>query len=1077
MANLCIFGASFKYLNMRKTVSLLAVLILCTVFAFAQTKTVTGRVTDDKGGPVPFATVKEKGSSTGVAADENGNFSISVGPRSILIISAAGFDNQEVSVGNQAVLSIALKSTANLQEVVVTALGIKRTEKALGYSISKVDPNSILQKSEPDMLKGLQGKVPGVDIRASQGTPGAATRIQIRGNTSFFGESQPLIIVDGIPYSNSQLESVNAVNGGGAYSSGIANLDPNDIASMSVLKGSSAAALYGSRASNGAIIITTKSGSASRSKKGLEVSYSTSYSVENVANLPEYQNSYGTGSQLNAGGGSNGSWGGKFGTIDSVATWAPYVPYIGPKVAYRAYPDNVKSLFKTGNVIENSVSINGGNEKSSLAVTASQLSQAGYVTNASYKRTNVSLGGSTKLDMGINISGSFSYSRSNQSGGIFGENQVDFGSQFARTLFLGRSWNMDLPFEDAEGNNITFIAGQFDNPKWSAKYNKSLTADERYVASLHADYSFNSWLKVDYRIGTNVSTVNRKEITEISSTTASAEGLGRLVLDNAKRQEIESNLYFTITPKINDDFSFNVVIGQNTNQRTLQRNASTGKRFITRGIYTLSNTSQQTFGVDYNLDLNYLYGDYYEKRRLVGVYGSAEIGYKNFAYLTVTGRNDWSSTLPIESRSYFYPSVSGSFVFSDAFRLKSDFFDYGKIRASWSKVGRDADPYSLSDVFVLGTNFLSQPTASRSVTSPDPNLKPEFTHEYEVGTNLSFFKRRIELDFTYYNRYSTSLIAPITVPVTSGFSQYYTNYGKITNEGIEIGLSVTPVRSRDFSWNIYGAFTKNKNMVTELIEGVERLQLRGVLGGSSNISPYLEPGKPFGYLRGDVSARDSATGQLLIDPTSGNPITSLTLGNMGNPNPDYKLGITNTFTYKGFFASVLFDMTKGGAIYSVTTTSLLGRGVTKDTEDRETGWVIPGIYGDPETQTAILVGGKTVPNQTRITTNDLYFTNGGGGSFAINSASEWNVYDATVYRIREVGIGYNFPKSLLDKLPFGSVVITVTGRNLWYLAPNFPKYTNFDPEVNSIGSGSTQGIELSAAPTTKRFGVNLKVTF
>ncbi|MGN6493664.1 MAG: SusC/RagA family TonB-linked outer membrane protein [Agriterribacter sp.] len=1062
---------------MRKTASLLAVLILYSVLAFAQTKTVTGLVMDEKGGPVPFASIKIKGSSTGVAADQDGRFSISVDPKASLIISAAGFDNLEISVGSQTEVNVVLKAASSLQEVVVTALGIKRAEKALGYSVSKVDPNSILQKSEPDMLKSLQGKVPGVDIRSSQGTPGAATRIQIRGNTSFFGQNEPLIIVDGIPYNNNQLTTSGQVNGGGAYSSGISNLDPNDIASMNVLKGSSAAALYGSRASNGAIIITTKSGSASRSKKGLEVSYSTSYSVENVANLPEYQNSYGTGSQLNAGGGSNGSWGAKFGTIDSVATWGPYADLLGPKVAYRAYPDNVKSLFRTGNVIENSVSVNGGNEKSSLAVTASQLNQTGYVSNANYKRTNISLGGSTKLDMGINISGNFSYTRSNQSGGIFGENQVDFGSQFARTLFLGRSWNMDLPFEDAQGNNLTFIAGQFDNPKWSAKYNKSLTANERYVAGLHADYTFSPWLRVDYRIGTNISTVNRREITEISSTTASAEGLGRLILDNDRMQEIESNLFFTITPKINDDFSLNVIIGENTNQRTYTRNASTGKRFITRGIYTLDNTSQQIYGVDQSLDNTYMYGDYYRRQRIVGVYGRAELGYKNFAYIEVTGRNDWSSTLPIESRSYFYPSVSGSFVFSDAFKLNNSFFDYGKIRASWSKVGRDADPYNLSDTYVLGSNFLGQPTASRSTTSPDPNLKPEFTHEYEVGTNLSFFKRRIELDFTYYNRYSTNLLASIVVPVTSGYSDYYTNFGKITNEGLEIGLSVTPVKSRDFSWNIYGAFTKNRNMVAELTEGVERLQLRGVLGGSSNISPYLEPGMPFGYLRGDVSARDSATGQLLIDPTSGNPITSINLGYLGNPNPDYKLGITNTFTYKGFFASVLFDMTKGGAIYSVTTSSLLGRGVTKDTEDRETGWVIPGIYGDPETEKAILVGGKTVPNQTRITTNDLYFTNGGGGSFAINSATEWNVYDATVYRIREVAIGYNFPKSLLDKLPFGSAVITVTGRNLWYMAPNFPKYTNFDPEVNSLGSGSTQGIELSAAPTTKRFGVNLKVTF
>ncbi|HEX5026890.1 MAG TPA: SusC/RagA family TonB-linked outer membrane protein [Agriterribacter sp.] len=1062
---------------MRKSLALLAMLVLCSALAWSQTKTVTGKVTDENGGPVPFATVKIKGSSSGVAADQNGNFSISADPKQKLVISAAGFDSQEISVGNQSVIGVSLKAAAVLQEVVVTALGIKKSEKALGYSVSKVDPNTLLQKSEPDVLKSLQGKVPGVDIRSSQGTPGAATRIQIRGNTSFFGDNQPLIIVDGIPYSNDQITSVNQVSSGGAYSTGLSDLDPNDIASMNVLKGSSAAALYGSRASNGAIIITTKSGSAARSRKGLEVSYSSSYSVENIANLPEYQNSYGTGSQLNAGGSSNGSWGAKFGTIDSVGTWSPYRELLGPKVAYRAYPDNVKSLFKTGNVIENSISVNGGDDKTSVALTASQLNHNGYVPYSSFKRTNIGLGGSTRLDFGLNIRANFSYSNSNQQGGFFGENQVDFSSQFARSLFLGRSWDLDLPFEDEEGNNLTFLDGQFDNPKWSAKYNKVISNDERYVAGLHADFNINPWIKVDYNIGTNVATVNRREITEISSTAASAEGLGRLILDNNKKEEIESNLLLTLTPKINDDFHLRVVLGNNINQRTITRQANTGKKFITRGIYTLSNTAQQSFGVDLNYDGNYYYGDTYSRRRLVGAFGSVNLDYRNYAYIEFTGRNDWSSTLPVESRSYFYPSVSGSFVFSDAFDLKNDFFDFGKIRASWSKVGRDADPYSLEDVFVLGTNFLSQPTASKSSTTYDPNLKPEFTQEIELGTQLSFLKRRIDLDFTVYQKISTNLIAPITVPVTSGYSQYYTNYGKISNKGIEIGLTVKPVVTNNFVWSIGAAFTKNENIVKELIEGTERLQLRGVLGGSSNINPYLEPGMPFGYLRGDVSARDSATGQLLIDPTSGNMIQSLTPGFLGNPNPDFKLGITNTFNYKGFFLSVLFDMTKGGDIYSSTVYSLLGRGVTKDTEDRETGWVIPGIYGDEETGLPILVGGKTVQNQTRITTNDLYFTTGGGGSFGINTASEWNVYDATVYRIRELALGYDFPRSVLGNLPIGSASITVTGRNLWYSAPNFPKYTHFDPEVNSLGAGATQGIELSAAPTTRRFGINLRVTF
>jgi TonB-linked SusC/RagA family outer membrane protein len=1054
-------------MQMRKFFSILSLLLLLCVATWAQRSPVTGQVRDAEGNPIPFATVTEAGTRNATQADANGNFTIQINQGGRLTISAAGYAAQTVTPasGSETVVSLGT-GNAQLQEVVVTALGMKRSEKALGYSVSKVDPDVLLQKSEPDVLKGLQGKVAGVDIRTSQGTPGAATRIQIRGNSSFFGDNQPLIIVDGIPYSNDQVTTTNQVTGGGAYSSGISNIDPNDIASMNVLKGSAAAALYGSRASNGVIIITTKSGSAARGRKGLEVTVASSVSIENVANLPVYQNSYGTGSQLNAGGSSNGSWGARFGTIDSVATWGPYVPYVGAKVPYRAYPDNVKSLFETGTVYENSIGFSGGDDKSSVSMTASQLTHNGYVPNANFRRANIGLGGATRLANGVNIRGNFAYSRSAQSGGFFGENQVDFGSQFARSLFLGRSWDMSLPYEDLNGNNITFLAGQFDHPRWSAKYNKVLTNEERFIAGTHVDFNIIPWIRVDYNLGTNINGLDRREVTEISSTTASAEGLGRLVADNYRKQEIESNLLLTLTPEINDNFSLRVVLGNNINQRTTTRTTLTGKKFITRGIHKLGNTSQQSFD-----------RDVFERRRILGLFGDITLGYKDFAFVEVTGRNDWSSTLPVENRSYFYPSVSGSFVFTDAFEIQSSVIDFGKVRVGWARVGRDADPYSLSNVYEFEPNFMGRPTASRLTTSFDPGLKPEFTTELELGTQLSFFKRRIELDLAVYDRTSTNLIAPISIPSSSGFSEFYTNYGKISNKGIEIDLTVKPVQTTDFVWSIRAAFTKNRNIVRELIEGVERLQLRGVLSGSTTLSPYLEPGMPFGYLRGDRTVRDSATGAHLINPVSGNLIVDFNQGMIGDPNPDFKLGLTNSISYKGLFLNALFDMTKGGDMYSVTVSSMLGRGVTKDTEDRETSWVIPGVYGDPETQKAILNGGKTIPNQTRITTNDLYFTTGPGGSFAINTAAEWNVYDATVYRLREVTLGYELPKAWFGKLPIGSASISLSGRNLWYLAPNFPKYTRFDPEVNSFGATSTQGIELSAAPTVRRFGLNLRATF
>lgn len=1078
----------FKKTNMRKTASLLAVLILYIVSAFAQTKTIIGQVMDDKGQPVPFASVKVKGSSTGVAADQDGKFSISADAKSSLIVSAAGFENYEISVGNQTEINIFLKTSANLQEVVVTAFGIKRSEKALGYAVSKVDPGTLVQKSEPDMLKGMQGKVAGVDIRSSQGTPGAATRIQIRGNSSFDLETQPLIIVDGIPYSNDQVTTSNQTSGGTAYGSGLSNLDPNDIESMNVLKGSAAAALYGSRASRGVIIITTKSGSAKKGAKPINVNLRSSYAIENIANLPEYQNLYGTGANFSYSN-SNGSWGPAFdrsksgvpyvpvtdyfmnpnGSVDSIAAWKDYLDAYPElfsstgRTPYRAYPNNVKDLFKTSNIFENSIAVNGGNDNSSVGLTMSNLTHNGYVENSSYVRNSLGLGGQTKYK-GLTVGANVSFSRSRQKGGYFGENQVDgAASQFARTLFPGRNWDFNLPYQDAVGKPlIPNGGGQFDNPRWAAINNVATTIEERVVAGIRLGYEINRWINLSYNLGINTANLSRVQITQEYS--RAAGGLGRIETDDRRAQELESTFILALNPKIGDDFTLDIKVGNNINQRVVTRVGNTGLDFKVPGIYRLTNTATQTFSQDFR-----------SRRRIVGFFADATLGYRNFAFLTVAGRNDITSTLPYKNANYYYPAISGSFVFTDAFNLRNNWLDYGKIRAGWAKVGNDAPALSTQDVFTLNTTtFLGQPTGTRDNTTTDQNLTPEFTQELELGLDLSLFNRRVYLDFTWYDKTSTDLIYNISVPSSTGYSNFYTNIGRISNKGVEIGLTLVPVRTKDFEWNIRGAFTKNKNMVEELVEGLERAPLAGVL---TTMAPYLEAGFPYGYLRGDKIAR-TADGVPLIDPATGFMISGVEQGMVGNPNPDYKLGITNTLTYKGFFLSGLFDMTKGGDLYSVTISSLLGRGVTKDTEDREATWVIPGVYGDKTTLEPILEGGKTIPNQTRITTNDLYFTSASGvSSFAINGAEELNVYDGTVYRLRELTLGYNIPVSLVKKLGLSGATFSISGRNLWYLAPNVPKYTNFDPEVNSFGATTTQGIELSAAPTTRRFGVNLNVTF
>src|SRR6187397_174205 len=687
-----------------KKIFLTALFFLSALIMFGQSRTVTGKVTGADGKPIPFATVTVKGTSTAVSADENGNFSIQAPANAVLVFSSTGYQASELNIGSQTTVNSTLTGQGVMAEVVVTALGIRRNDRGLGYSVAKVNPENLLQKSEPDVLKSLQGKVAGVDIRSSQGTPGAATRIQIRGNNSFFGNSEPLIVVDGIPYSNDQLTTTSQVSNGGAYSSGISNLDPNDIATMNVLKGSSAAALYGSRASNGVIIITTKSGSARRAK-GTEINLKSSFSHEEIANLPEYQNEYGAGSQLGYSN-ANGSWGPAFSTLDSIPAWPSYkaaYPELFPSanIKYQPYPNNVKDLFRNGFIYENSLNISGGDDKTSIGVTASHLFHKGYVYNSDLERANLSLGASTRLNLGINVSGNFAYTRAEQHGGFFGENQVSgTASSFARSLFLARNWDLNLPFEDPNGLPLQPNVTGYDNPRWSAKYNTITTNEERTVAGFHFDFTIKKWIRVDYTLGNNVSRIDRREVTEIGSRAAS--GLGRLVLDNYRKQELESNLIVTLSPELkNKDLSLKVLVGNNINQRTITDALQTGNQFITKGIHTRTNTSQQQFT-----------SDVYTRQRIIGLFGDVTLGYKNFAFLNGTLRNDWSSTLPVENMSYLYPSVSGSVIVTDALGIKSNVLDYAKIRAGWAKVGRDAAPYSLNDVYTIDPSFLGVPAAT-----------------------------------------------------------------------------------------------------------------------------------------------------------------------------------------------------------------------------------------------------------------------------------------------------------------------------------------------------------------------------
>ena len=510
------------------------------------------------------------------------------------------------------------------------------------------------------------------------------------------------------------------------------------------------------------------------------------------------------------------------------------------------------------------------------------------------------------------------------------------------------------------------------------------------------------------------------------------------------------------------DFGVKATLGHNYSQETLTSASSAGDEIINPGIFAVDNTKSQVAA------------EAYSRWRKWGVFADVVLDYKNWLFLNLSGRNDVSSTLPISNRSFFYPAVSGSFVFSEAFDIKNDFFEYGKLRASWAKVGNDASPYYVNGTYSVGSPYMGQGLMELPTVLYDSNLKPEFTKEVEAGLELKFFAGRIGLDATYYNRVSDNQIGAKTLAPSSGYGSYVTNFGSIRNQGVELGLDLYPVMTNDFKWSIYTTFTKNTSEILSLAEGVDKIYLGGDF---STPRPVLVVGQPYGVLEGTKLAR-TEDGTPLVDPSTGMYINDTESGIIGDPNPDFKMAMTNTFTYKGFTLSAMLDFQKGGCVYSSYLTDLLGRGVTKDTEDRLGGRILPGVYGNANTLEPVLdANGNTIKNTTTMTESDLYFSDGTYSTFAINSCDEVAVYDATVLRLREVALSYRFPNRLANKLHLSGLELSIVGRNLWYWAPNVPKFSNYDPVVNSYGETNVQGIDYTSAPSTRRFAFNIKVTF
>lgn len=1067
---------------MRKRILLsLGLFVYSLMTAYAQQKMIRGKVIGaEDNAPLPGVSVVVKGTTNGTVTDAQGNYQISA-PQSAqaLIFSFVGYSAQEISIGNSSTIDAKLSvDTKQLSEVVVTAVGIQREKKALGYAVSTIKSSQLQQVSEPDPLRALSGKVAGVNIQGSGGAAGGATNITIRGNSSLSNNNQPLFVVDGVPFDNSSFNTDGGFSAGSTFTNRAFDLDPNNIESMTVLKGAAAAALYGSRAANGAIIITTKNGKI-KSKKGLEVTYNTSYSTEKIASSPEFQTTYGQGTEGDTRLGVFGSWGAAYSAIDSIPHplasrfGAVFPELVGKRVKYEPFGQaNYDNFYKRGHVYENAISIQGGGEKASISAGISRMDNKGIVPFNSINRTSINLGGQATLDNGLYINGTINYVSTNQDSPQMSSSVGSGPSAIEVLPWTPTSYDLtNYPYRNPITGASIYDRVGIDNPYWSVESSPFTSKVDRYFGKFTAGIDAASWINLQATVGFNGYNDRRRSV---NGRGGDIFPNGNITDDNIYRQELDWTFLATINRDLSANSNLRVILGQNANQRITDRQAVFGDGIIVPGINDLDNTRvQQAIGGGLT------------KQRFIAHFADIQLSHKDIFFLNLVGRNDISSTLPKGNRSYYYGGVNGSVVLSDLFQLKSSRIGFWKLRAGLTQVGNEASAYQTQTIFSInptiansapidtgtpfnGVNIMTQGNRLGSST-----LQPEKITEFEIGTEMKLFNNRVGIDFAWYNKISSAQIFTVDVPPSSGYTTRVVNLGSVRNRGIELGLDLIPVQlSNGFKWNIYTTLTRNRNVVLDL-GGPQELTYSGV---TTSISSMHVVGRSYGLIRGDVYVRDDE-GNLLVNNRTGKAIIADRQAPIGDPNPRFFIGVTNSISYKGFSLSALLDYRDGGDLLSVSMAEMLSRGTTRDTEDRNRVFVPNGVLGDATTRLPILTAdGKKQPNNIPISVNEFFF---GTGAFSGSqgTADEFRVWDASVIRLREVSMAYQIPTKWLTKTPFGSASISLSGRNLWFNAPNFPKYMNLDPEVNSLGVGNAQGFELVSIPTTRRFGVNLRVTF
>lgn len=1088
-----------------------------SISAFAQN--VTGVVSDASSGePLPSVSVKVKGSDNAAITNFDGKYTIKAGNGAVLVFSSMGYASQEASVsGNTLNVSLA-SSTNKLDEVVVTALGISRDKKSVGYAIQEVGGAEVSKVKDANFMSSLSGKVAGVNIRQS-GTMGGSANVVIRGYKSLTGNNQALFVVDGIPISNQINNTGNQQTGRGGYDYGNAAMDinPEDIDKVSVLKGAAATALYGARAANGVILITTKKGT---KRNGLGVSVTSGYTVGSVNpdTYVRYQNSYGEGygqyygPDSIAGYPTNGymvaydvdgdgiddpctpttedaSFGLAFDPNFMVYTWESLYPELstyGQKSPHVAGANNPLYFFEQAATMNNSVAIDGGNDNGSFRLSATQFSTKGIVPGSSLKRNNFSFSGNLKASDRLTVSTTAQFIQQAGNGRFgTGYDSRNPNQSFRQWFNVGVDMAKQKAAYEATGKNITWNPFGYgygddatkpiysDNPYFSALENRQSDTRNRLIGNMMASYKINDWL--DFMGRASVDTYS--ELQEERTAVGSVEIPGYL---RRNRNVTETNIDMILTANktfgANDEYSLNARLGSNIRRNSVEAiAASTNGGLVVPGVYALSNsvnTPNAPSETAYQIGVN-------------GMFAAASLGYKNFLYVDLTGRQDVSSTLPTVNNTFFYPSATMSLVFSEL--MDVDAISFGKFRVNYAQVGSDAPAQALADAYNMGTAFGSTSLASAPSTSNNPGLLPESTVSQEAGLEMMFLNNRVGFDVSVYNQTSFNQIMPAKVSSTSGTIFKYVNAGEINNQGVELSLNATPIQSADFTWSTNLNWTKNKNMVVSLFEGAENLQLASVQGG---ITIEARPGQAYGTIYGTTFIKDAEGRPIVWDmPASYGGVRYLRGGVdmgskdvIGNINPDWYAGWSNSFRYKNWTASALLDMQMGGNFFSLDTWYGYATGVydlsagTNDMGNPVRDLVNDG--GGYKITNVAYWDGSTVDgdgNPSGLTVGDYYADMhyyGNSLGYARN-ANEYHVWDASYLKLREVALNYSVPSSMLGSTGIKGLDVALTGRNLAILWKNNP-YS--DPEAG-LSAGNVQGYQSGAYPAVREVGVNVKLKF